>query len=60
MSELLFVFPRLTVEPSVQLMLTLPLPNESLAEPINSSKERSNDKQGKAGAVHAGIQAGGG
>ncbi|WP_231686606.1 hypothetical protein, partial [Ralstonia solanacearum] len=40
--------------------LTLPLRNESLAEPINSSKERSNDKQGKAGAVHARIQAGGG
>jgi hypothetical protein len=34
--------------------------NESLAEQVNSSKEKCNDKQGKVGAVHTRVQIGGG
>src|SRR5260370_35511726 len=40
--------------------LSLPLKNGSLAEEVNSSKERSDDRQGKAGAIHARIQVGSG
>nr|WP_152038231.1 LysR family transcriptional regulator [Paraburkholderia hospita] len=40
--------------------LSLPPKNESLAEQVNSSKEKNDDKQGKASAVHARVQAGSG
>ncbi|WP_222105732.1 hypothetical protein, partial [Paraburkholderia sp. BCC1885] len=41
-------------------VLSLPPKNESLAEQVNSSKEKNDDKQGKAGTVHARVQAGSG
>jgi hypothetical protein len=44
----------------IGLQLSLPPKNESLAEQVNSSKEKNDDKQGKAGAVHARVQAGSG
>lgn len=37
--------------------MTLPLKTVSLAERLNSSKEREDDEQGNASAIHAGIQA---
>ncbi|WP_147364334.1 hypothetical protein, partial [Burkholderia pseudomallei] len=40
--------------------LSLPPKNESLAERLNSCKEKQEDEQDKAGAIHARIQAGSG
>lgn len=37
--------------------VSLPPKNESLAEQVNSRKEKNNDRQGKTGTVHARIQA---